>query len=144
MKECKYLECILCEGKDMAESVEIFNKEMKRQARLRPTYERDGNRFLIYIKNIERVPESLAEEKELEGCDHRCIECSHCERRRNEDGQYDLRTVWGFCTKKGHKTKLSGSVCDVFYKEGQDGAGFRPRLITNDLSDMLMKEVTAL
>lgn len=124
MKDHKYKQCALCEGKTLAESVEIFNKEMKRLANFNPTYERHGDNFLIYYTCIEKEPESLAEEMELKGCDHRCIECNYCERPTNRSGEYDGRIKKVMCKKKGHKVFIDSRVCDTFYKENQHGRKF--------------------
>ena len=138
MREHRYLKCILCEGETMAESVEIFNAEMKKQAFRYPTYERDGNRFLIYVKYTEREPESLAEEMELKGHDHRCIECSHCERAKNRFGDYDGRMKKAMCNKKGQKVFLNSMVCDTFYKEHQGDVTFAQiaKINNNETADI--------
>lgn len=124
MKDLKYKQCALCEGNTLAESVEIFNKEMKRLANFNPTYERYGDNFIIYYTCIEREPESLAEEMELKGCDHRCIECNHCERPKNRSGEFDGRAKKAMCLKKGCKVFIDGRVCDEFYKEQQQDRKF--------------------
>lgn len=124
MKERKYKQCILCEGKDLAESVGIFNNVMKERGIKEPDFERVGDKFLVYITVTEQEPESLAEEMELKGCDHNCIECRHCERTMNRYGKPDERLRKALCTKKGKKIYIDSPVCDTFYKEYQDNRPF--------------------
>ena len=128
MKTKRYKRCILCEGANLAESVKIFNEEMKKHANQNPTYERYDNCFLIYITVREQEPESIAEEMELKGCEHRCIECSHCERSVNKNGEYDGRKKKAMCNKKGRKVFIDSMVCDTFYKENQDNRPFEQNL----------------
>lgn len=124
MRERKYKQCILCEGRTLADSVELFNQEMKRLAKYHPTYERYDDKFLIYYTCCEQEPESLSERMEMKGCDHRCIECQHCERSTNRFGDYDGRMKKAMCNKKGHKVRLDSRVCDIFYEEYQDNRPF--------------------
>lgn len=121
MKDHKYTQCILCEGKDLAESVKIFNEEMKKNGIKDPKFERVGDKFLMYVTVTEREPESLAEEMELKGHCHKCIECSHCEREKNKSGNYDARKKKAMCNRKGKKVFINDDVCSIFYEEKQDG-----------------------
>ena len=63
MKTSKYTQCILCEGDTFQGAVDRFNEEMKRLAQLNPTYERAGDKFLIYVNLYEDIPETIAEAK---------------------------------------------------------------------------------
>lgn len=122
MKENKYMRCILCEGETFQEAVDKFNYEMMRNAAYNPTFERAGEKFLIYIKVTEFQPETIVEAKHLEGCDHICAECRHCERMLNRKGSIDKRMKVGYCIKGGKRRKIrtDSTVCDTFYLEHQD------------------------
>ena len=122
MKENKYMQCILCEGETFQEAVDKFNYEMMKNAAYSPTFERAGEKFLIYIKVTEFQPETIVEAKHLEGCDHICAECRHCERMLNRKGSIDKRMKVGYCTKDGKRRKIrtDSTVCDTFYLEHQD------------------------
>ena len=120
MKENKYMQCILCEGKTLADAVSKFNEEMKRNAQFRPTYERVGDSFLIYVKVVEVMPESIAEANFMQGCRHRCEECSHCVRTKKTDGSTDYRSKHAKCAYSGNRVRTDGWVCDTFYLEQQD------------------------
>lgn len=122
MKEHKYVQCILCEGESFQEAVDKFNHEMKRLSSFNPTYERAGEKFLIYIKVYDLAPETIAEAKELDGCDYRCKDCVHCERELNRFGVVDKRMKRATCIagSKPKPTFIHTKACDVFYLEHQD------------------------
>lgn len=126
MRTSKYTQCVLCLGKDLAESVRIFNAEMKRLSKDNPTFEKIDGGFLIYYTITERVPESVAEEKELQGIRHHCIECNHCERPLNRFGQPDGRRKKVICQRTGRLVGFHTDVCDIFYEEHQDFQEFKP------------------
>lgn len=122
MRENKYTQCILCEGSTFQEAVDEFNYQMMKNAAYNPTFERAGEKFLIYIKVTEFQPETIVEAKHLEGCNHICAECSHCERMLNRKGSIDKRTKVGYCIKNGTRRKIrtDSEACDTFYLEHQD------------------------
>ena len=66
MKNTSYTQCILCQGKDLAESVRIFNEEMQKHCKDSVTYERYDDFFLIYVKCTEMIPENVVEQHELQ------------------------------------------------------------------------------
>ena len=120
MRDNKYMQCILCEGVDLADSVRIFNKEMKRLRELNPTFERYDNNFLIYVRCNQMQPENIAEAKEMQGINHKCIECEHCIRQMNSHGVPDRRIKKAICRKDGSRISINTNVCDIFYIEHQD------------------------
>ena len=120
MKESKYMQCVLCEGVDLADSVRLFNEAMLRYGKQNPTFERYGDNFLIYFKRYEYIPESISETKELQGEDHRCVECEHCTRKTNRFGVPDKRTKRAYCEHKKQTTWITSKVCDEYYNEHPD------------------------
>lgn len=123
MKENKYTQCILCEGDTFQEAVDKFNEAMRENAAFSPTFERAGEAFLVYIKVVERAPETIVEAKQLEGCRHHCEDCSHCKRERNRFGEVDKRKKKAYCDLHERRTMTSMVVCDSFYLEHQDERG---------------------
>lgn len=116
MKEHKYTQCILCEGNTFQDAVNKFNTEMKRHAHLRPTFERAGETFLIYVTVVELAPETLVEAKHLDGCRHYCEDCASCVREKNRHGVIDARKKYGFCAEQDmKKIRIDQIVCDEFY-----------------------------
>lgn len=120
MKENKYTQCILCEGETFQAAVDKFNEVMRIHAAFNPTFERAGEKFLVYFKVTERTPETIVEAKQLEGCSHHCEDCSHCIRDLNRFGEVDKRKKKAWCELKNNKTMTSMEVCDTFYLEHQD------------------------
>lgn len=120
MKDNRYIQCILCEGIDMADSVRRFNEEMRRLKEFEPTFERDGDRFLIYVRCKQLQPENIVEAKEMKGIHHTCVECEHCVRQNNRYGVPDGRIKKAICKKNGQPTKITSSVCETYYLEHQD------------------------
>ena len=120
MKSSKYVQCILCEGDTFQGAVDRFNEEMKRLAQLNPTYERAGDKFLIYVDLYEEIPETIAEAKHLEGCRHTCKDCEYCERELNRFGTVDKRRKKAMCAATGSATWIDSEVCDTFYLEHMD------------------------
>ena len=120
MKESKYMQCVLCEGVDLADSVRLFNEAMLKYGKQNPTFERYGDNFLIYFKRYEYIPESISEAKELQGEDHRCVECEHCTRKMNRFGVPDKRTKKAYCEFKKQTTWITSRVCDEYYNEHPD------------------------
>lgn len=120
MKTSNYTQCILCEGATFEESVRKFNVEMRRNAHLKPTYERVGESFLIFVTLYDTIPETIAEAKELEGCKHYCSQCDHCIRPLNRSGKPDMRNKRATCDVTGKHIRIDMLVCDTFYLENQD------------------------
>lgn len=69
--------------------------------------------FVAYIEYTteEQIAETLAEQHELDGDRHYCIECPHMLRTE------DKRRKWFPCELKGHSVSFDFPACDVFYAE---------------------------
>lgn len=122
MREDKYTRCILCEGDTFQEAVDKFNEVMYENRMFRPTFERAGERFLVYISLTHFAPETIVEAKEMEGCRHTCKDCEHCVRDMNRFGVADKRKKVANCVLGNvvKRIRLDDTVCDTFYLEGQD------------------------
>ena len=120
MKDKKYKKCILCQGATLAESVKIFNEEMEKLQDPDPDFERYNDSFLIYITVHEEIPENIVDEKKLQGCTHKCIECSHCKRILTRKGEINKVTKKATCDLNDMTIFLDSTVCEVFYDEHQD------------------------
>ena len=120
MKQNKYPQAILCEGKTFAESVEIFNREMRMLKGEKFTYERKDDSYIIYVECVDRQPEGIAEAREMQGIRHTCVECDHCIRQMNRYGVPDARIKKAVCNKDGHMTTINTRVCNTYYIEHQD------------------------
>lgn len=122
MREDTYTRCILCEGETFQEAVNKFNQAMYENRMYKPTFERAGEAFLVYIKMTQFAPETIAEAKSLEGCKHTCKDCEHCVRDLNRFGVADKRKKTATCHVGNVITRirLDSSVCDRFYLEKQD------------------------
>ncbi len=120
MKTKRYKKCILCEGTTLAESVQIFNDEMEKLQDLNPKFERYNDAFLIYVTMYEEIPENITEEKQVQGCSHKCRECDHCKRILTRKGEINKVTKKATCDLNGMTIFLDSSVCEVFYEEHQD------------------------
>lgn len=119
MRTATYKQCVLCAGATMAESVRIFNEQMKELGQLKPTYERIDGGFLIYFNETALIPESLADKMELKGEIHVCEECSHCQWPKNRHGLEDKRVKKTMCHRSIQLINKDTQVCDIFYEEGQ-------------------------
>ena len=117
MKESKYTQCVLCEGRTFQGAVEKFNIEMQRLSDYNPTYERAGKSFLIYYTIRKSVPEDIVEMKMLQGCRDKCEECAHCIRQKTDSGKVDKRTKRSFCELHNTITWIDSTVCEEFYME---------------------------
>ena len=125
MKITKVTQIAPCFGRDIKDSVRIYNEEMIRLADCNPkTSEKEGG-FLIYYTVTKQVPEGVAEERRMQGIYHKCIECNHCERPLNRFGQPDERKKKIICNKTGAMIHLTTDVCDIFYEEMQDVQEFK-------------------
>ena len=120
MKTKRYKKCILCEGSNLAESVKIFNEEMEKLQDINPTFERYNDAFLIYVTIYEDIPETIVDEKQLEGCSHKCKECNHCKRILTRKGEINKVTKKAICDLNDTTVYLDSTVCEVFYDEHQD------------------------
>lgn len=121
MKTSTYTQAILCEGVTFQDAVDKFNEVMMANRALKPTFERVGESFLVFVNLTDRVPETIVEAKELKGIRHTCQECGYCERDLNRFGEIDKRKLHGRCSKdSGRRIRIDSSVCDTFYLERQD------------------------
>lgn len=117
MKSKKIIQTIFIDGSDGHESAAMFNKTMMDLADLNPSYERDGNSFWIFYSAQIDEPETLLEEYELKGEEHRCIECPFLIRDLNRFGNPDVTHKHGTCGKSGQRVRIDGTVCERYYRE---------------------------
>ena len=120
MKVKRYKKCILCEGATLAESVKMFNDVMEELKDPNPDFERYNDSFLVYVTMYEQIPETVVEEKQVQGCSHTCKECNHCKRILTRKGEINKVTKKGKCDLNGMSVFLESTVCEVFYEEHQD------------------------
>ena len=60
------------------------------------------------------IPETIAEQAEVEGCAHNCGECPYFAESA------DKRTKWHKCTLKNKKVRKSSLCCDEYYERSED------------------------
>ena len=106
-------------GNTPQEAALAFNEAMMELAPLRPSFEREGNTYYITYSIEIREAESIAEEHELKGERHKCIECPSCIRDLNRFGDIDARKRWATCAKTGERCYIRSDVCDLYYEEGK-------------------------
>lgn len=60
------------------------------------------------------IPETVAEQAEVEGCAHNCGECPYFAEST------DKRTKWHKCTLKNKKVRKESLCCDEYYERSDD------------------------
>jgi len=108
-----------------AEFTDLLNAEMKRLSKKYPVPSfSDSDPFYARISYTEsvRIPETLADEYELEGVKLRCKDCPFFEPIRRADGKEDGRCKKGDCEHaKYGMTFRTSKMCDVVFEMLNEG-----------------------
>lgn len=87
-----------------------------------PTVTFDGMIARIQYMESERIPETLAEEYELQGVELTCEDCPYFCPAIKADGTRDLRAKWGGCHLAEYgKTDKRSRACEKLFQRLSDG-----------------------
>lgn len=117
MKSTKAFQARFIDGSDGHDTCAEFNQTMMELAYLNPRFEREGNSFWIFYSVEMYEAENLVEAHELNGENHKCIECGFCQRDLNRFGQVDVTHKHATCGKSGKRIRIDSTVCDEYYRE---------------------------
>jgi hypothetical protein len=99
-----------------------LNEKLRELRDKSPTVTFEGMIARIQYTESERVPETLAEEYELQGVRLTCGDCPFFCPALKADGTVDLRAKWGGCPFAEYKkTDRRSRACDKLFQALNDG-----------------------
>ena len=108
---------------DSAQELTVqLNAKLKELSAKRPTVTFEGMIARISYTETVKVPESLADEFELEGVSFRCEDCPLFEPILRPNGEVDKRVKYGNCPiRELGRTFRHSRTCDELYKMLKEG-----------------------
>ena len=101
---------------------EQLNAKLKELRDKDPTVTFEGMIARIQYTESERIPETLAEEYELQGVRLTCEDCPYFCPTIKADGTIDLRSKWGGCHLAEYgKTDKRSRACEKLFQRLNDG-----------------------
>lgn len=104
---------------------EKLNEQIYELRRFRPVVTfSDADPLCAYIKYMERVsiPETLADEYELQGISFTCAQCPYFRATAKGNGEADKRCKWGDCNFAEYgRTYKTTPACDKLYELIREG-----------------------
>lgn len=117
MKNTKLLKPILCEGIDLAESLNIYLEEICRLPGPFDHKEVIGSSVIIWYQEEEKREKPMWKVMREHGIKHCCGECNHLIRNTKKDGTTDKRKMYCPCEHLRCEKRVSDPACDTFYLE---------------------------
>ena len=121
--KCRSYQQFAIVAADSAQSLtEQLNAELVRLRDKKPTVTFEGMIARIQYTETETVPESLAEEYEMQGVQLTCEDCPYFCPAIKADGTRDLRAKWGGChlAEYGRASK-DARACEMLFQRLNDG-----------------------
>ena len=99
-----------------------LNEKLRELRDKSPTVTFEGMIARIQYTECERVPESLAEEYEMQGVELTCEDCPYFCPTLKADGTIDGRAKWGGChLMKDGRTDKRSRACDKLFQKLNNG-----------------------
>ena len=114
----RYQQYAIVEADSAQQLTDQLNAELIRLRDKKPIVTFEGLIARIQYMESETVPETLAEEYEVQGVNLTCEDCPYFCPMIKADGTRDLRAKWGGChLTEGRIAKKSSRACDeLFHK----------------------------
>ena len=122
MRSRSYQQFAIVAADSAQQLTEQLNAELIRLRNKNPIVTFEGLIARIQYMEDESVPETLAEEYEMQGVKLTCEDCPFFCPTIKADGTRDLRAKWGGChLKEGGAAKRTSAACDTLFEKLNSG-----------------------